>query len=387
MENSEPGKGFNTRAVHAGQEPEPRTGAIRVPIFQTSTYVQPAPGKHTGYEYSRTQNPTREALEQCLAALEGGTDGIVYASGMAAISTVMTLLKSGDHVICSDDVYGGTYRVFNTVFRDFGLEYSYVNTSNADEILAATRPNTKMLWVESPTNPLLKITDLAGAAEICREHEWIFVVDNTFATPYFQRPLDLGVDVVLHSMTKYIGGHADAVGGCVVTSHEQIAERLRFSQNAVGACLGPFDCWIFLRGLNTLGLRMRQHDHNARKIAVFLEGHPRVKRVIFPGLPSHPHHELAKKQMTGFSGIVSFYLDGDKEAARRVCTKTRLFRCAESLGGVESLIEHPGIMTHASIPESVRREKGLTDDLIRLSVGIEDDEDLIADLQQALATT
>lgn len=377
---------FNTRAVHAGQEPEPRTGAIRVPIFQTSTYVQPAPGEHTGYEYSRTQNPTREALEQCLAALEGGTDGIVYSSGMAAISTVMTLLKSGDHVICSDDVYGGTYRVFETVFRDFGLDYTYVNTSSPDEILAAARPQTKMLWVESPTNPLLKITDLAGISETCRERKWISVVDNTFATPCFQRPLELGVDVALHSMTKYIGGHADAIGGCVVTSNAPIAERLRFSQNAAGACLGPFDCWLILRGLNTLGLRMRQHDRNAGRIAVFLEEHPRVRQVIYPGLPSHPHHRLAAKQMTGFGGIVSFYLNGDREAARCVCTATRLFRCAESLGGVESLIEHPGIMTHASIPEKIRREKGLTDDLIRLSVGIEDVEDLIDDLHQALAT-
>jgi cystathionine gamma-lyase len=375
---------FDTRAIHAGQAPEPRTGAISVPIFQTSTYVQRGPGEHTGYEYSRTQNPTREALEQCLASLEGGTHGIVYSSGMAAISTVMTLLKSGDHVICSDDVYGGTYRVFETVFRRYGLEYTYVNTSDLEEIAAAAGPATKMLWVESPTNPLLKITDLAAAAELCRSRQWVFVVDNTFASPYFQQPLALGADVALHSMTKYIGGHADAVGGCVVTANEQIAERLRFTQNAAGACLGPFDCWVFLRGLKTLGLRMRQHEANAQKVAVFLEQHPRVRRVIYPGLPSHPHHQLANRQMTGFGGIVSFYLAGDVEAARRVCQATRLFQCAESLGGVESLIEHPGIMTHASIPEIIRREKGLTDDLIRLSVGIEDAEDLIDDLDTAL---
>jgi len=384
MNNDKDRMHFDTRAIHAGQEPEPRTGAISVPIFQTSTYVQRGPGEHTGYEYSRTQNPTREALEKCLASLEGGREGFVFASGMAAISTTMTLLKSGAHVLCSDDVYGGTYRVFEKVFRDFGLEYTYINTSDLDEITAAARPMTRMLWVESPTNPLLKITDLAAAAEICRRHRWIMVVDNTFATPYFQQPLALGADIALHSMTKYIGGHADAVGGCTITSNEDIAERLRFAQNAAGACLGPFDCWVFLRGLKTLGLRMRQHEANAQKVAVFLEQHPRIKRVIYPGLPSHPHHQLASRQMTGFGGIVSFYLDGDVDAARHVCKSTRLFRCAESLGGVESLIEHPGIMTHASIPEKIRREKGLTDDLIRLSVGIEDPEDLVADLDAAL---
>jgi len=376
---------FDTKAIHAGQEPEPRTGAISVPIFQTSTYVQAGPGEHTGYEYSRTQNPTREALEKCLAALEGGEEATVFASGMAAISTVMTLLKSGDHVICSDDVYGGTYRVFETVFRDYGLEYTYVNTSKLEEITGAARLNTRMLWVESPTNPLLKITDLQTAGDICRANGWTFVVDNTFASPYFQRPLELGADVVLHSMTKYIGGHADAVGGCAITSNEKIAERIRFSQNAVGACLGPFDSWIILRGLKTLGLRMRQHDKNAQAIAAHLEKHPRVRQVVFPGLKSHPHHELAASQMSGFGGIVSFYLDGDVEEARAVCRSTKLFRCAESLGGVESLIEHPGIMTHASIPEDIRREKGLTDNLIRLSVGVEDIDDLIADLDAALS--
>jgi len=375
---------FDTRAVHVGQEPEPRTGAITVPIFQTSTYVQSSPGEHQGYEYSRTQNPTREALEKCLASLEGGTEGVVFASGMAAISTVMTLLRTGDHVICSDDVYGGTYRVFETVFRTYGLEFSYVNTSHLDEISDAARPNTRMLWIESPTNPLLKITDLKKAAELSRARGWIYAVDNTFASPYFQRPLEMGADLVMHSMTKYIGGHADSIGGCVITSNETIAERLRFSQNAVGACLGPFDCWIILRGLKTLGLRMRQHDQNACAIATHLQEHPRVEKVIFPGLDSHPHRELARKQMTGYGGIVSFYLAGDLEAARTVCRSTRLFRCAESLGGVESLIEHPGIMTHASIPPKIRREKGLTDNLIRLSVGIEDVDDLIADLDQAL---
>ncbi len=375
---------FDTRAVHAGQEPEPRTGAITVPIFQTSTYVQAGPGEHTGYEYSRTQNPTREAMEACLASLENGEEGIAFSSGMAAISTVMTLLKSGDHVISSDDVYGGTYRVFEQVFRDYGLEFSYVNTSNLDEIEKAAKPNTKMLWVETPTNPLLKITDINRASDMCLQNKWVFVVDNTFATPYFQQPLELGADISLHSMTKYIGGHADAVGGCVVASNEKIRERVRFSQNAVGACLGPFDCWLFNRGLKTLGLRMRQHESNAMKVAQFLEGHPKVRAVIYPGLPSHPHHELAKKQMTGFGGIVSFYLDGTKGEAAAVCKKTSFFRCAESLGGVESLIEHPGIMTHASIPQEVREDKGLTDDLIRLSVGIEDPDDLIADLKRAL---
>ncbi len=376
---------FDTRAVHGGQKPEPITGAITVPIFQTSTYVQSGPGEHTGYEYTRTQNPTREALERNLASLEGGTHGIVFASGMAAISTVMTLLKSGDHVICSDDVYGGTYRVFETVFREFGLDYTYVNTSNLAEITAAARPETRMLWIESPTNPLLKITDLRKAGDICRGNGWISVVDNTFASPCFQRPLEFGTDIVVHSMTKYAGGHADTVGGCAITSDEKLAERLRFSQNAVGACLGPFDCWVILRGLKTLGLRMRQHEKNALAIAHYLEKHARVKQVIYPGLPSHPHYELASAQQSGFGGIVSFYLDGDIEAARVVCKSTKLFRCAESLGGVESLIEHPGIMTHASIPEAIRAEKGLTDNLIRLSVGIEDADDLIADLDQAFS--
>jgi len=375
---------FDTRAIHGGQKPEPLTGAISVPIFQTSTYVQAGPGEHTGYEYSRTQNPTREALEACLASLEGGSDAMVFASGMAAISTVMTLLSSGDHVICSDDVYGGTYRVFETVFRSYGLGFSYVNTSDLDDIRAAARPETKMVWIESPTNPLLKITDLGAAAKLCRERGWISVVDNTFASPYFQRPLEFGIGVVVHSMTKYLGGHADTVGGCAITSARSIAERLRFCQNAVGACLGPFDSWLILRGMKTLGLRMRQHEANARAIAAHLEHHRRVSRVLYPGLASHPQHELARHQMSGFGGIVSFYLDGDREAARTVCRSTKLFRCAESLGGVESLIEHPGIMTHASIPEDIRRDKGLTDDLIRLSVGVEDIDDLIADLDAAL---
>jgi len=376
---------FDTRAIHAGQEPEPRTGAITVPIYQTSTYVQDGPGKHKGYEYSRTQNPTRDALEACLAALEGGSTALAFASGMAAISTVMTVLKAGDHVICSDDVYGGTYRVFETVFRTYGLEFTYVDTSRANEIEDAARPNTAMLWVESPTNPLLKITDLRCAADICRRRGWIFAVDNTFATPFFQQPLALGADIVVHSLTKYLGGHADTVGGCAITSRPLLAERLRFCQNAVGASLGPFDSWLILRGIKTLGLRMRRHEENARAVAQFLENHRRVRRVIYPGLASHPDHELAARQMAGFGAIVSVYLDGDVQAACAVCRSTRLFRCAESLGGVESLIEHPGIMTHASIPEHLRREKGITDNLIRLSVGIEDPADLIADLEAALA--
>jgi cystathionine gamma-synthase/cystathionine gamma-lyase len=375
---------FETAAIHAGQEPEEKTGAIVVPIFQTATYAQPAIGGHKGYEYSRTHNPTRKAFEECLAALEGGKYGMAFGSGMAAISTSMTLLKKGDHLVSSDDVYGGTYRVFERIFRDWGLDFTFVDASDLNNVAAAIKPNTKMLWLETPTNPLLKITDLRAASELARKHKLILVVDNTFASPYFQRPLEFGADLVVHSATKFLGGHSDVVGGGAVTSNDMIFERLSFSQNAMGGILGPFDAWLILRGMKTLGIRMRQHEANTKVIAQHLEQHPRVKKVLYPGLPSFPHHEAAKKQMSGFGSLLSFYLDGGEAEARQVCRSTRVFALAESLGGVESLIEHPGLMTHASIPKEIRESRGIGDDLIRLSVGIEHIDDLIEDLDRAL---
>lgn len=375
---------FETAAIHVGQEPEEQTGAIVVPIFQTATYAQSAIGQHKGYEYSRTQNPTRKALEECLAALEGGTHGLAFASGMAAISTSMSLMKMGDHVISSDDVYGGTYRVFEKIFRDWGLDYSYADTSDLKNVEAAIKPTTRMLWLETPTNPLLKITDIRAAVALARKHHLIVVVDNTFASPYFQRPLELGADMVVHSTTKFLGGHSDVVGGAVVTSDEKLFERLSFAQNAIGAVPGPFDAWLILRGLKTLAVRMRQHEANARAIAGFLQSHPRVKKVLYPGLSSFAHHDIAKKQMTGFGSLISFYIDGGEAEARKVCASTKVFALAESLGGVESLIEHPGLMTHASIPRELRESRGIGDNFIRLSVGIEHIDDLVADLDSAL---
>lgn len=375
---------FETAAIHAGQSPEPRTGAVIVPIYQTSTYAQPEVGKHTGYEYSRTQNPTREAMQECLAALEGAKYGLAFASGMGAISTTMTLLKKGDHVISSADVYGGTFRVFEKVFRDWGLDYTFVTSSNLAEVEAAKKPNTRMLWLETPSNPLLQITDLRKASELARANDWITVVDNTFATPYLQRPIEFGIDIVIHSLTKFMGGHSDVVLGAAVTSNDKIFERLSFSQNAMGAVAGPFDCWIVLRGMKTLAVRMDRHLSNAAKIAEYLEGHSRVSKVLYPGLESFEGHALAKEQMNGFGAMVSFYVKGGLEEAKTVCSKTEFFTLAESLGGVESLIEHPGIMTHASIPEEIRKSRGLGDDLVRLSVGIEHVDDLIEDLDRAL---
>jgi len=377
---------FETAAIHVGQEPEPQTGAIVVPIFQTATYAQPAIGEHKGYEYSRTHNPTRKAMEQCLAALEGGKHGLGFASGMAATTTSMTLLAKGDHVVSSDDVYGGTYRVFERIFRDWGLDFTFVDASHVDNIAAAIRPNTRMVWLETPTNPLLKLTDLRAASQLARKHNLILVVDNTFASPYFQRPLELGADLVIHSSTKFLGGHSDVVSGAAVTSDEKIFERLSFSQNAMGAVPGPFDSWLILRGLKTLGVRMRQHEANALAIARHLEKHSRVRRVLYPGLPSFTQHELAKSQMSGFGALISFYLDGGEKEARQVCRSTKVFSLAESLGGVESLIEHPGLMTHASIPKELREGRGIGDNFIRLSVGIEHVDDLIADLDSALAS-
>lgn len=375
---------FETAAIHAGQEPEAQTGAIVVPIFQTATYAQPAIGQHKGYEYSRTHNPTRKAMEECLAALEGGKYGLGFASGMAAIATSMSLVKKGDHVISSDDVYGGTYRIFERIFRDWGLDFTFVDTSDLGNVSAAIKPTTRMLWLETPTNPLLKITDLRAATELGRKHGLIVAVDNTFASPYFQRPLDLGADMVVHSTTKFLGGHSDVVGGAAVLSDDKLYERLSFAQNAMGAIPGPFDCWLVLRGLKTLAVRMRQHEANARAIAEFLENHPRVKKVLYPGLPSFAYHQAAKKQMSGFGSLISFYIDGDEAQARKVCASTKIFALAESLGGVESLIEHPALMTHASIPKELREGRGITNDLIRVSVGIEHVDDLIADLDAAL---
>ena len=376
---------FATRAIHAGQEPEPRTGAVVVPVFQTSTYAQRAPGEHLGHEYSRTSNPTRDALQECLASLEGGRFGFAFASGMAATSTLMLLLQSGDHVVSTADVYGGTYRVFDKVFRRFGLEFSAVSTSDVNAVKAAMRPNTRLIWVETPTNPLLEITDIQKMSEVAKEHGALLCVDNTFMSPALQRPLDLGANLVLHSTTKYIGGHSDVVGGFVATSCEEIAERIAFHQNSVGAVPGPWDSWLTLRGVKTLALRMKAHNENAQAIAKFLMDHPKVDSVLYPGLEEHPGHEVHKNQATGGGGIISFRVKGGQEEACRVCQNTRYFFLAESLGGVESLIEHPAIMTHASVPKDQRDARGITENLIRISVGVEDLDDLREDLDQALS--
>lgn len=372
---------FETKAIHVGQQPDPATGAIIVPIYQTSTYVQKSPGAHQGYEYSRTDNPTRQALQECLASLEEGKYGLAFASGMAAIATVLTLLKSGEQVIASDDLYGGTYRIFERVYRDYGLDFVYMDASDPKNVEKAVTGKTKMIWMETPTNPLLKIVDLKAVARIARKHKVIFVVDNTFSTPYFQKPLWLGADIVVHSTTKYLGGHSDVVGGAAVTSNRAHYERLKFSQNAVGAVPGPMDCFLVLRGLKTLAVRMKRHEENTHKIAAFLSRHPKVKKVIYPGLASHPQHKLAKQQMSGYGAVISFLLKSDLSGAKRFLRKLKLFGLAESLGGVESLAEHPAIMTHSSLPESVRHRLGITDNFIRLSVGIENGEDLIEDLK------
>ncbi|MBA2663964.1 MAG: cystathionine gamma-synthase [Bradymonadaceae bacterium] len=377
--------GFDTRAIHAGQAPDPTTGAIMTPIFQTSTYVQRSPGEHTGFEYSRTHNPTRHALEDCLASLEGGAHGVAFASGCAATATIMHMLKAGDHVVCGDDVYGGTYRLFNTVFREAGMGFSFVDMTDLDRFRQALTPATRLVWLESPTNPLLKICDIAAICAIAHEMSVPVVVDNTFMSPYFQQPLSLGADLVVHSTTKFINGHSDVVGGVVITNDEEAAQRLRFLQNAIGAVPGPMDAWLTLRGVKTLGVRMRQHAANAARIAPYLESHKAISRVIYPGLESHPQHALAARQMSGSGGMISFELKGGLAAARTLLESVRIFSLAESLGGVESLIEHPAIMTHASIPVEVRAELGITDGLVRLSVGIEDGDDLMTDLEQALA--
>ncbi len=378
--------GFATRAIHVGQEPDPATGAAIVPIYQTSTYTQEAPGRHKGYEYSRTANPTRTALEECVASLEGAEYGLAFASGLAATVATMSLLSSGDHVVAGDDLYGGTYRLFDKVLpRTGGLEFIYADTTDPASVERALRPETKLLWIETPTNPLLTLSDIQELAEMAHGRGAVVAVDNTFASPYFQKPLGLGADIVVHSTTKYMGGHSDVVGGAAVTSDPDFYEAMKFYQNAAGGVPGPFDSWIVLRGLKTLAVRMRQHEENALAVARFLEGHPEVETVNYPGLPSHPQHELAKKQMSGFSGMVSFTLKGGAEAAYAAVQKTEVFHFAESLGGVESLITHPATMTHAAIPREQREARGVTDGLMRLSVGIEDKEDLIADLDRAIS--
>ena len=378
---------FSTRTVHAGQIHDPTTGAVMTPIYATSTYAQTSPGVHKGYEYARSQNPTRFAFERCIADLENGTAGFAFASGLAAAATLLDLLDTSDHVIASDDLYGGSYRLFERVRRrSAGLDFTFLDMSDLAALEAAITPRTRMLWVETPTNPTLKLVDLEAVAAIARRHGVISVADNTFATPYVQRPLDLGFDIVMHSVTKYLNGHSDMVGGvAVVGENEDLSTRLKFLQNAAGAILGPFDSFLALRGLKTLSLRMERHCASAARIAAWLETRAGVASVIYPGLPSHPQHALARKQMTGgFGGMVSMTLERDLEGTRRMLERTRLFTLAESLGGVESLIEHPAIMTHASIPPDQRQAMGIADGFIRLSVGIEDADDLIADLDEAL---
>jgi len=381
QETQGPRYGFETRAIHAGQDPDPTTGSVIVPIYQTSTYAQEAPGTHKGYEYSRTGNPTRAALETCIASLEEGKYGLAFSSGMGAETMIMYLFSPGDHVVCMDDVYGGTYRLFERVFKPYGLDFSYVDMTDPAKVRTAMRDNTRAVWVETPSNPLLKLVDLTEVSAVAKERGAKVIVDNTFASPYGQQPLKMGADIVVHSSTKYLGGHSDAVGGLLVTSDDADYEKLAYLQNAVGAVPGPMDCFLVLRGIKTLGIRMRAHERNALKIAQFLEQHPRVERVRYPGLTSHPQHDLAGRQMRCFGGMMSFDVQGGLEEAHRVAASTRLFLLAESLGGVESLIEHPGVMTHASVANSPLQ---VPDNLLRLSVGIEDADDLIRDLAQAI---
>ncbi|MBZ5591891.1 MAG: PLP-dependent aspartate aminotransferase family protein [Acidobacteriia bacterium] len=378
---------FSTRAIHAGQEPDPTTGAIMTPIYATSTYVQQSPGVHKGYEYARTQNPTRMAYERCVANLEGGTRGFAFASGLAATATLLDLLDTGDHVVACDDLYGGTFRLFERVRRrSAGLDFTFVDMSDPLALREALKPQTKMIWVETPSNPLLKLIDLRTVAEVGKAHGLLTVADNTFASPYIQRPIEFGFDLVLHSATKYLNGHSDMVGGVVVAGENRdLGDRLAFLQNAVGAIGGPFDSFLALRGVKTLHLRMQRHSENAAAIAAWLERHPGVSRVIYPGLKSHPQHALAASQMNGFGGMVTAILHGDLNSTRRFLEHCRLFALAESLGGVESLIEHPAIMTHASLPAERRQAAGITDTLIRLSVGVEDVDDLKEDLERAFA--
>ena len=375
--------GFSTRAVHAGQGPDLMSGAVMTPIYQTSTYVQEGLGKHKGYEYARTQNPTREALERCVASLEGGTHGFAFGSGLAALDTTLKLLSAGDHVISGENIYGGSHRLMERVYGRLGLSFTFVDMRDPENVARAITPATRMVYGETPTNPMMFLADLEAIGHITQARGLLFVVDNTFATPFFQQPLGLGADLVLHSTTKYLNGHSDMVGGLLVTSRDDLAERIGFLQNAAGGVPGPMDCWLCLRGLKTLPLRMRQHDAAGRELAAWLTTHPKVQKVYYPGLPDHPQHALARRQMRGFGGMISIEL-GDPALARRVVEHTRVFALAESLGGVESLIGHPASMTHASVPLALRQAMGLTDSLVRLSCGIEDVADLKADLEHAL---
>ena len=379
----DPQHGFSTRAIHGGQHPDPTTGAVMPPVYLTSTYVQEAPGEHKGYEYSRSQNPTREALERAVAAIEGGTHGIAFASGLAATHGVLSMLSAGDRVVLGHDVYGGTYRLLDQVMRRQGLVMDVVDTTNLEAVDAALATPAALVWFESPTNPLLHVTDIEAVCAKAKAAGATAVVDNTFATPYLQNPLALGADIVVHSTTKYLGGHSDVVGGIAVTANEAHAERLRFLQNAIGAVPGPLDCFLVLRGVKTLALRLERHCDNAEAVAAWLGDHPRVNQVFYPGREDHPGHAVAKRQMRRFGGMVSFDLDADLETARRLASETHLFALAESLGGVESLLDHPASMTHGSVPREERLKHGFTDGLLRLSVGVEDLADLIADLEQA----
>jgi len=383
-----PDSGFSTRAIHAGQEADPTTGAVAVPIYQTSTYAQEALGRHKGFEYARTHNATRFALEGNLAALEGGRFGFCFASGLAATGTLMQTLSSGDHVVAGNNLYGGTYRLFERVYRRLGLEFTYVDGARLDEVERAFTPRTKLVFVETPTNPMMALTDIQAVAAMAHARSARLVVDNTFMTPYFQRPLALGADLVLHSVTKYLNGHSDMVGGALVTSDEALAESLRFLQNAAGAVPGPMDCWLALRGTKTLAVRMERHDANARELAALLAAHRRVSKVFYPGLPDHPQHELARRPASGFGGMLSFIAgDGSLASGRAIFDRFRVFTRAESLGGVESLVCHPASMTHASVPREVRLSMGFADGLLRLSVGIEDIADLRRDLEQAIGAS
>ncbi len=376
--------GFATRAIHVGQAPDPTTGAVITPIYQTSTYAQEGLGRHKGYEYSRSGNPTRTALEECLASLEGARHGLAFGSGLGAETTILHTLKTGDHVVAMDDLYGGTFRLFERVFRPLGICISYVDLRDLDALRKALQPSTRLVWLESPSNPLLKVVDIAAIADLAHGAESRLVVDNTFLSPYFQQPLALGADIVVHSATKYLGGHSDVVGGAVLLNDEALAEQLRFLENATGSVPGPLDCFLVLRGLKTLAVRMQAHELNANRVARMLAEHPAVTKVYYPGLASHPDHDLAARQQRGFGGMVSFIVEGGKERAGAILERLQLFTLAESLGGVESLAEHPASMTHASIPAERRAALGVSEGLLRLSVGIEDGDDLLADLRQAL---
>jgi cystathionine gamma-lyase len=375
---------FATKAIHVGQEPDKTTGATIVPIYETSTYTQPAPGQHLGYDYSRTINPTRVALERCLASLENAQHGLAFASGMAATAATMNLLSAGDHVVVTDDLYGGTFRLFDKVLARYGLTFSYVDATDIRNVESAMRKNTRMVWMETPTNPLMKIVDIAAIASLSKTWESLLAVDNTFATPYLQNPLDLGGDLVVHSTTKYIGGHSDAIGGFVAMNRDDLFQTVKFHQNSVGGVPSPFDCFLTLRGAKTLALRMREHERNARAVAVYLAGRTDVEKLYYPGLPTHPGHDVAKRQMRGFGGMISFIPSGGAGRAKAIAKATKIFALAESLGGVESLICHPVSMTHGAIPQDVREARGVNDALLRLSVGIEAEADIIADLDQAL---